>query len=191
MRLLGVALIIYSFMIFIRIVLTWFPGNDFGEISEFLGRLTDPYINWFRRLSFLNIGGVDLSIIAALVTPWIAQSIVRTIAVTGSLTFGTLLAIVLSAIASALFFFLTLFLILAGIRFLGAVLGANTSGRFWIVLDQILEPVVYRVITPFTRDRSVSYQNGLLIFAAVDLAVILGGRLLVAFLVALLRGLPF
>ena len=191
MQLLGLVLTIYSFMIFIRIILTWFPGNDFGQIGEFLGRMTDPYINWFRRLSFLNVGNVDLSLIAALITLWIARSIVANIGLTGSLTFGVLIAIIISAIASALFFFLTLFLVLAGIRFLGGILGANTVGRFWVVLDQILEPMVYRLSDALLRGRSISYQNGLLLFAGVDIVAILLGRFLVGMLVALLQSLPF
>lgn len=191
MQFIGLALTVYSFAIFLRILLTWFPGNEFGQIGAFLGRITDPYINWFRRLSFLNIGGVDLSIIASLITLWIARSIVANIALTGSLTFGTLLAIIISAIASALFFFLTLFLILAGIRLLGELFGVNTGGRFWLVLDQILEPMVYRLSNALLKGRSVSYQNGLLLFAGVDLVAILFGRFLVGLLVSLLQSLPF
>jgi YggT family protein len=191
MQLLGLVLSVYSFLIFIRIILTWFPGSDFGQIGEFLGRATDPYINWFRRLSFLRIGAMDLSVIAALITLWIVRSIVTNIAFMGTITFGIILAIVVDAIAGAFFFFLTLFLILAVVRFLGSVLGANTASRFWIALDQILEPIIYRVITPLAREKSMTYQTGLLLFVGLDLVAIFGGRLLIGLLVSLLRGLPF
>jgi len=191
MQILSVALSIYSFIIFVRIILTWFQTEDFGQISGFLSKITDPYINWFRQFEFLRLGGMDLSVIAALITLWIARSIVVNIAYAGTISFGMILAIVVNAIAGAVFFFLTLFLILAVIRVLGSLFGANTALRFWIVIDQILEPLVHRVVTPLARGKFVSYQNALIIFAVSDLAVIILGRLLVSVLIGLLRGLPF
>ncbi len=191
MQILGLALSLYSFLIFVRIILTWFQTGDYGQVTIWLGRITDPYINWFRRFDFLRIAGVDLSVIAALVTLWIVRSIALNIAYVGSITLGTILAIIVSAVSSAVFFFLTLFLILAVIRLLGSLFGANTALRFWIVLDQILEPIVHRVVTPLARGRLVNYQTALIVFIAVVAAVILLGRLVVAALIGLLRGLPF
>lgn len=191
MQALSFVLSLYSFLIFVRIILTWFQTSDYGQITVWLGRLTDPYINWFRRFAFLRLAGVDLSVIAALVTLWIVRSIALNIAYVGTITLGTILAIIVSAVASAVFFFLTLFLILAVIRLLGSLFGANTALRFWIVLDQILEPIVHRVVTPLARGRLVNYQNALIIFIAVDFAVILLGRFIIAILTGLLRGLPF
>ncbi len=191
MQALSFVLSLYSFLIFVRIILTWFQTSDYGQITVWLGRLTDPYINWFRRFAFLRLAGVDLSVIAALVTLWIVRSIALNIAYVGTITLGTILAIIVSAVASAVFFFLTLFLILAVIRLLGSLFGANTALRFWIVLDQILEPIVHRVVTPLARGRLVNYQNALIIFIAVNFAVILLGRFIIAILTGLLRGLPF
>ncbi len=191
MQILGSALSIYSFIIFVRIILTWFQADDFGQISYWLGRITDPYINWFRRYDFLRLSGLDLSVIAALVTLWIARGIAYNIAAVGTITLGMILAIILSAVASAFFFFVTLFLILAIVRYLGGVFGANMATRFWVVIDQILEPVVQRVVTPLIRDRTVSYQNAVLIFAGVCFLISLFGRFLVGVVTIWLRGLPF
>lgn len=191
MQIVALALSIYSFIIFVRILLTWFQGADFGRVTEILARITDPYIAWFRRFDFLRIGGVDLSVIAALVTLWIVRSIAINIAYTGSVTFGIILAIVLNAVAGVFFFFLTLFLFLAVIRLLGSIFGANTSLRFWIVVDQLIEPLVHRVVSPFARGKSVSYQNALIIFGVIDLVALLLGRFLVSLLSGLLQSLPF
>ncbi|MFW5848976.1 MAG: YggT family protein [Spirochaetota bacterium] len=193
MQLLSIVLSIYSFIIFIRIILTWFqPGSEeFGQVGEFLARITDPYLNWFRGIEFLRVGGIDFSVIAALIVLWVAQSIAFNIAAVGTITFGMILAIVVSAIANALFFFLTLFLILAVIRLLGSLLGANTAGRFWIVVDQLIEPLVHRVVTPLARGRFVSYRTALIVFAALDFGAILLGRFLASLLVGVLRSLPF
>ena len=191
MQILGFALGVYSFIIFVRIILTWFQADDFGQISYWLGRLTDPYINWFRRFEFLRFSGLDLSVIAALVTLWIVRGIVYNIAAVGTITLGMIMAIILSAVASAFFFFVTLFLILGVIRFLGGVFGANTATRFWVVVDQILEPLVHQVVTPLARGRTVSYQNAVLIFAGLCFLILLVGRFLVAVVIIWLRGLPF
>lgn len=191
MQLLSIVLSIYSFIIFVRIILTWFQTEDFAQITAFVARITDPYLNWFRQFEFLRIGGIDLSIIAGLITLWVARSIAVNIAYAGTISFGMILAIVLTAVAGAVFFFLTIFLIMAVIRFLGALFGANTATRFWIVLDQIIEPLVHRVVTPLARGRFVSYQTALLIFSAIDLGVIILGRFLVSLLAGVLRSIPF
>ncbi|MBD0347083.1 MAG: YggT family protein [Coleofasciculus sp. Co-bin14] len=58
---------IYLLLIFIRILLTWFPTvNWMNQIASFLSPITDPYLNIFR--SFIPpIGGLDLSPILAII----------------------------------------------------------------------------------------------------------------------------
>jgi YggT family protein len=58
---------IYLFLIFIRILLTWFPTVSWmNQVASFLSPLTDPYLNIFR--SFIPpIGGLDLSPILAII----------------------------------------------------------------------------------------------------------------------------
>ena len=191
MQIIGFVLGVYSFIIFVRIILTWFQPDDFGQVSYWLGRVTDPYINWFRQFAFLRLSGVDLSVIAALVTLWVLRGIAYNIAARGTITLGIIMAIILSAVASAFFFFVTILLIMAVIRFLGGVFGANTATRFWVVIDQILEPVVQQVVTPMLRGRPMSYQTSLLVFAGICAVVRLFGQFLVAVVTVWLRGLPF
>jgi YggT family protein len=65
---------IYLLLIFIRILLTWFPTvNWMNQIASFLSPITDPYLNIFR--SFIPpIGGLDLSpILAIIVLQVVAQ----------------------------------------------------------------------------------------------------------------------
>lgn len=58
---------IYLLLIFIRILLTWFPTVDWmNQVASFLSPITDPYLNIFR--SFIPpIGGLDLSPILAII----------------------------------------------------------------------------------------------------------------------------
>ena len=58
---------IYTFLILIRILLTWFPTVSWmNQIEAFLSPITDPYLNIFR--SFIPpLGGMDFSPILAII----------------------------------------------------------------------------------------------------------------------------
>ncbi|NJO70629.1 MAG: YggT family protein [Oscillatoriales cyanobacterium RM1_1_9] len=52
---------IYTVLIFIRILLTWFPNIDWSNpIFSTLSQLTDPYLNIFRQV-IPPLGGIDFS----------------------------------------------------------------------------------------------------------------------------------
>jgi YggT family protein len=58
---------IYLLLIFVRILLTWFPTIEWmNQVAGFLSPITDPYLNIFR--SFIPpIGGLDLSPLLAII----------------------------------------------------------------------------------------------------------------------------
>lgn len=65
---------IYLLLIFVRILLTWFPTvNWMNQVASFLSPITDPYLNIFR--SFIPpLGGMDISpILAIIVLQVVAQ----------------------------------------------------------------------------------------------------------------------
>ncbi|HEY9740054.1 MAG TPA: YggT family protein [Coleofasciculaceae cyanobacterium] len=65
---------IYLLLIFVRILLTWFPTvNWMNQVASFLSPITDPYLNVFR--SFIPpLGGLDISpILAIIVLQVVAQ----------------------------------------------------------------------------------------------------------------------
>jgi YggT family protein len=70
---------IYSILLFIRILLTWFPNIDwFAQPFAALSQITDPYLNVFR--SFIPpIGGIDISAILAIIVLQIVQELVASI----------------------------------------------------------------------------------------------------------------
>ncbi len=65
---------IYMVLIFIRILLSWFPNiNWFDPPFSVLSQLTDPYLNIFRSL-IPPLGGIDFSaIIAIFLLQFVAQ----------------------------------------------------------------------------------------------------------------------
>ena len=56
---------IYFLVLFVRLVLSWFPNLDWGNpILSAITSITDPFLNLFR--SFIPpIGGLDLSALVA------------------------------------------------------------------------------------------------------------------------------
>ncbi|HEY9698970.1 MAG TPA: YggT family protein [Trichocoleus sp.] len=52
---------IYTFLLLVRIILTWFPTIDwYNQPWATLGQLTDPYLNIFRSI-IPPLGGIDFS----------------------------------------------------------------------------------------------------------------------------------
>ncbi len=75
---------VYIVVLFVRIILTWFPTNPWSGLGRFeraLGRGTDPVLAPIRRvLPPLRVGGggIDLSPIVLLVALEVLVSILRT-----------------------------------------------------------------------------------------------------------------
>jgi len=56
---------IYSLILLVRVLLSWFPNLDWGNpVLATMSSITDPYLNAFRGL-IPPIGGLDLSAILA------------------------------------------------------------------------------------------------------------------------------
>lgn len=48
-KLLSTALSIYSWALIIYILMSWFPGARESGVGEFLGKITEPYLEPFRE----------------------------------------------------------------------------------------------------------------------------------------------
>ncbi|MBF2047588.1 YggT family protein [Leptolyngbya sp. 7M] len=63
---LGQFLQIYSVLLIVRILLSWFPNIDlYNPPLSFLSQITDPYLNLFRSI-IPPLGGIDFSPILAI-----------------------------------------------------------------------------------------------------------------------------
>ena len=191
LKIVGAALAVYSLLVVFRILLSWFHGIDGGRGAEILGRITDPYLNWFRRFESLRVGGFDFSVVLAIVVLSIVTNIVMELGRTARITLGVTLVIIISGLAFAVGFFLVIFLILSLVRAIGSVAGVNTASRFWITIDHLLEPLVHKATRIFARNRFMSYRNALVIFAAMMAVLLFGGGWVVDQLIRLAYSLPF
>ncbi|WP_017327606.1 YggT family protein [Synechococcus sp. PCC 7336] len=64
---------IYSILLIIRVLLTWFPNVDWSNpIFSVLRQLTDPYLNLFRSI-VPSFGGLDFSPMLAIILLQVVQ----------------------------------------------------------------------------------------------------------------------
>lgn len=55
---------IYTLLLFVYALLSWFPGGYQSSIGKFLRKICEPYLSLFDRLN-LNFGGMSFTIIVA------------------------------------------------------------------------------------------------------------------------------
>jgi len=188
---LSLLLNIYMLIILFRIILTWFQGFGNNGIIDFLSVITDPYLNWFRRFSFLQLGFLDLSPIAALAVLSLVNRILAMLASYGRISLGIVLAMALQAIWGAISFilgFLILILILRLIAFMFRQSGANP---FWNIIETISQPVLYRINRIFFRGRIVKLITALIVSIASLAIIYMALRFLFALISVTLVRLPF
>ena len=74
---------VYAWSIIARVILTWFPrsispGGSLHGIYVALFRITEPFINLFRRLvpQAQYVGGLDFTPMLAVLVLWVVQALV-------------------------------------------------------------------------------------------------------------------
>jgi YggT family protein len=182
---------LYLLLIFVRVIFTWFSGAYLGRPVELLARITDPYLDWWRRFPILRAGFLDLSPIAAMTTLSLVQTICGVIANYGRITLGLFITIVLQSLWSVISFILGFLIIVLLLRLLAYLTNRNIYSIFWRVIDSIAQPVLYRVTRFFFRRRLINYLWGILLTTGVLAALMFSGSALVYGLSYALRRFPF
>ena len=68
---------IYTLVLLVRVLLTWFPNLDWSNpVLSSVSAITDPYLNIFRGL-IPPIGGLDLSAIVAFLALQLVQTLLE------------------------------------------------------------------------------------------------------------------
>ncbi|QPN56169.1 YggT family protein [Synechococcus sp. CBW1107] len=77
---------IYSLVLLVRVLLSWFPNLDWSNpVLSTVSSITDPYLNAFRGL-IPPLGGLDLSAIIAFISLSLVQGLLGNLS--GSLMGG-------------------------------------------------------------------------------------------------------
>ena len=77
LQVLAQTLQIYSLVLIVRVLLSWFPDLDWSNpVLSSVSAITDPYLNAFRGL-IPPLGGIDLSALLAFLALNLLQSLVN------------------------------------------------------------------------------------------------------------------
>lgn len=190
-RSLNAIVIVYVFLCAARVLMTWLPGLDTGRAGEILARIVDPYLNWFRRFKIFSSGAFDFSPIAALAILAVVNELLTTVAYAGSLSVGLVLGLLVGAAWSAVAFVISFFIVCAIARMIAYAARWNSLHPLWIVIDSILNPVLYKINRLLYRGRIVNYLQGLITGSVILLLLRIGGGALVGLLIRSLERLPF
>jgi YggT family protein len=168
---------VYMLLIFIRILLTWFPGADFGRPYLFLCSICDPYLNWFRRFRFPKNSPLDFSPLIALAVLSLVHRILLSWSMLGRLSVAAVLVMLLNALWSILSWVLGFFIVVLILRMIAYLGNFNIYSPLWRLVDYISQPVMYRISRIFFPSRIVNYLFRIIFSIGVLLliAVLLGG----------------
>ena len=181
---------IYMFLIFIRIILTWISWMGNGRFLEVLSRITDPYLNWFRRFTFLRVGFMDLSPIAALGVLTLISRIFSTLSHYGTITLGIILAMVIQVLWGAVSFFLGFLIIILILRLVAHLSRQNLNNPFWRIIATIAQPVLYKISRILFNNRIVNLRNEIIISIVILGLIYLVLRISVSLISVVLARLP-
>jgi YggT family protein len=184
-RTLNFLISIYMMIIFARVILTWFSWLRDSQLREILARITDPYINLFRRFTFLRIGYVDLTPMAAIVTLSFVSRFLTMLAFHGRITIGITLALVLQALWGLVSVILGFLIIVLVLRLVAHLMRFSIYSPFWRIVDTISQPVIYRINSAIFKDRIARFTTSAIVSIA-SLGVI---YLILRFLVLLVSGM--
>jgi YggT family protein len=188
---LNIILIIYLFMLALRIVLGWFAPQALGKAWQVLKAATDPYLDIFSRIRFLRGSMFDFSPIAAILALLVVLNFLNQLINYGRIMLGVLLASIISAAWFGISFLLLFFLIVGVLRTIPFVFPSSAGSNLWRVVDTIIKPVVNWVMKVFRLGRRSGYtQHLFLTIGLLFAAWMFGAFLVVPRVVSLLQGLP-
>ncbi|MDR2951977.1 MAG: YggT family protein [Treponema sp.] len=189
--LLAAAAGLYTLLIFIRVIISWFGNSIEGKPVNLLASVTDPYLDWWRRALNLRLGSLDLSPVAGIACLSLVQNVFNSLSHFGRITLGYILAVVLRSVWSAVSFILGFCLVILILRMIAYLSNRDVySSPFWNIIDTISQPVLYRINRIFFGGRVTDYLKRIVGSTIVLAVVWIGGGIAVSLLASFLARLP-
>ena len=182
---------VYMILIFIRILLTWFPGADFGKPYIFLCSICDPYLAWFRRFRIFKNSPIDFSPLIALAFLSLLHNLFLSWGQLGRFSIAIIFVMLLNALWSVVSWVLGFFIVILILRMIAFLGNSNIYSPLWRFVDYIAQPVMYRISRIFFPNRIVSYLFRIIFSIAVLAIVIVLFYYIKIFGTMLLVQLPF
>jgi len=189
-RIFGAITSLYMILCTLRVFMSWAPSINVGKLGGFLSSIVDPYLRLFSRIPLFRTERFDFSPIAALTVLSVANNMFSTLAFAGKITLGFFLSLVLGALWSALSFVLSFLSACALVRIVVSLARWNSLHPVWVVVDSILNPVLYRINRVIYHNRAVDYLQGLITGFLVLILFRAAGGALVRLVGSLLLSLP-
>ncbi len=180
---------LYTMLIVVDIILKWIYTGPKGRGTRMISQLTDPFLNFFRRLHISHIGYIDISPLLAVLTLSIINQILGRIRELGSITLWAVIAIIISSIWNVIMTLLLAVLVVAVIRYLFLMFTTNKMNSFLNSCDAFFIPLSSRIASVFIRNSSSSYQLNLIISIIVVAVVLTVGSFGITTLTNLLLGM--
>jgi len=180
----------YSLLIFIRIIFSWFTGLVSGKPVELIGKITDPYIDWWRSKIPVRIGYMDFSIVAGIMFLYLLQNIFTRIASSQIVSAGVILAMILLSLWSVITFIGWFCIIIIILRIIAYLTNRNIYSQFWSAIDSISKPVIYQINRMIFGSKIVNYLTGMIVPAVLIAALMFAGGFLINLLSGILYRLP-
>ncbi|MCL2763745.1 MAG: YggT family protein [Treponema sp.] len=181
---------IYSILIFVRIIISWFAGNVFGKPAEILKKITDPYLNWWRKNLKLQFGSLDFSAVAAIVFLSLLQNILFTLSVSQMITIGLILAQILLSLWTIITFIIGFIMVIIILRLFAYLTNRNIYSNFWRVIDSIYQPLMYRMNRIIFGNKIAGFMKGMIISLLLLALLMFGGRIIINLIAGFLARLP-
>jgi len=183
LQVVSAVIFVYTLLLALRIILTWFRGANFGKPWDYLCRITDPYLNIFRGIRFLRMGMFDFTPLAGILVLVILQGIVNQLSYR-TISLSNVLGIIILAVWRSGVWIVIFFIILAAVRTLGYFIARDQSSPLWKTMDVMLGPVTGAVSRMLRRD--LEFIQALLITLAGLLIIAIVGSLIVSKVTGLL-----
>ncbi len=180
---------IYTLLCFVRIFLTWIPQAEYSSFGRFLAQICDPYLNIFRRLTFLRLGAVDFTPTVALLVLVGASSVITGVMQVGRITVSGILAMLLSLCWSVVTSILGFVIIVLVVRLIALFISQNYSSSFWDTLDRTITPLIFRIAGTFSRT-TIPFKTAIIISIIALVLLTLGGNLVMNLLINIIRHIP-
>lgn len=192
LSIIAAALSLYTLLCFIYILMSWFPGAKFTKFGHVMSAICEPYMNLFRKMSFLRIGNIDFSPIVSLGILSLASAILAGIQRTGRIFLGGILGTILNSLWGIASSIIGIFTLLIFIRWIVLLInkGRTSYESGWNQVDMILNKMTYKIAGTLNKN-TMSYQKSLLLSWIILLVALGVGHFLILILANLCYRMPF
>jgi uncharacterized protein YggT (Ycf19 family) len=192
LRALNITINIYIFLLFIRILCSWFRPSVDGKLWHYLCLITGPYLALFKSIKILRRGIFDFTPVLAIALlgfcNQIFQHLIAHFEAGLPFTLGVPLAYVIVSLWDIISFIIMFFGILCIIRLVSIFLRVNQSHNVLKIIDLAIQPLVSIVMKIIPK--KMDYVQLLFLNFLFLIMIWLGGRLIFDFLTTLFLSLP-